>query len=276
VGIGNAFADPCLPADDVYTYFQSNLEASQLASNSKLFGDFFDHGLLINDAMWDRWFCSSVSDMPDKGGRKIDAEEVLTKFIKGEDELPVSRYKRVNTPYNDEQVIKRIMADDGWKYIAQYIMIDGGFNVNSISVEAWAATLQGLAQRKLVTGKNNELRQVEESKSDNQVLFSRFMLSTTDQSIDGQGGYSMMQGSSSFRDGGMATAWGEVRMLEAEGIRKLAEEMVKQVRKRGPFLSLSDFVNRRLQEGELGLKGALQAAIDAAAAKEVQLEISEV
>ena len=52
-------------------------------------------------------------------------------------------------------------------------------------------------------------------------------------------------------------------MLEAESIRKLAEEMVKQVRKRGPFLSLSDFVNRRLQEGELGLKGALQAAIDA-------------
>ena len=263
VGIGNAFADPCLPADDVYTYFQSNLEASQLASNSKLFGDFFDHGLLINDAMWDRWFCSSVSDMPDKGGKKIEAEEVLTKFIKGEDELPVSRYKRVNTPYNDEQVIKRIMADDGWKHIAQYIMIDGGFNVNSISVEAWAATLQGLAQRKLVTGRNNELRQVEESKSDNQVLFSRFMLSTTDQSIDGQGGYSMMQGSSNFRDGGMATAWGEVRMLEAEGIRKLAEEMVKQVRKRGPFLSMSDFINRRLEPGANSLKGALQAAIDA-------------
>lgn len=263
VGIGNAFADPCLPADDVYTYFEiKNAEHSGLASNSKVFGDFFDHGLMINDAMWDRWFCSSVSDMPDKRG-KIEAEEVLSKFLKGEDELPVSRYKRVNTPYNDEQVIKRIMAEDGWKYIAQYLMIDGGFNVNSTSVEAWAAVLQGLAKRKLVTGKDNRLSFVEEGKGDNEVLFSRFMLSTTDKSVDGLGGYSMMQGSSSFRDGGMVSAWGEVRMLQAESIRKLAEEMVKQVRKRGPFLSMSDFVNRRLEQGENGLKGALQAAIDA-------------
>ena len=35
------------------------------------------------------------------------------------------------------------------------------------------------------------------------------------------------------------------------------------MRKRGPFLNMSDFVNRRLEEGDNGLKGALQAAIDA-------------
>ena len=263
VGIGNAFADPCLPADDVYTYFQNTMEAPDFASNAKVFGDFYDHGLMINDALWDRWFCSSVSDMPDRNGGKITAQEVLTKFIQGKESLPVSRYKRVNTPYNDDQVIQRIMKGDGWKYIAQYLMIDGGFNVNSISVEAWAAVLQGLAKRKLVSGKDIRLVLVEEGKSDNQVLFSRFMLSTTDKSVDGLGGYSMMQGSTNFRDSGMAAAWGEVRMLEAESIRRLAEEMVKQVRKRGPFLSMSDFVNRRLEEGENGLKGALQAAIDA-------------
>lgn len=262
VGIGNAFADPCLPADDVYTYYQSKLEASTLEANSRLFGDFFDHGLLINDAMWDRWFCSSVSDMPTKNGVR-KAEEVFRDFLSGKETLPVSRYKRVSTPYNDDQLVKRIMEDEGWKYIAQYLMIDGGFNVNSTSVEAWAATLQGLADRKLVSNKDSKLTFVEEGKSDRQVLFSRFMLSTTDKSVDGLGGYSMMQGSPSFRDGGIASAWGEVRMLEPEGIRKLAEEMVKQVRERGPFLSMSDFVNRRLEAGDKGLKGALQAAIDA-------------
>ena len=261
VGIGNAFADPCLPADDVYTYFANGMEENSLTSNARLFSDFYDHGLLINDAMWDRWFCSSVSDMPSKRGT-IAAEDVLRDFLSGKEELPVSRYKRVNTPYNDEQLVKRIMADDGWKHIAQYLMIDGGFNVNSTSVEAWAATLQGLANRKLVANKNNRLTYVEEGKSDRQVLFSRFMLSTTDTSVDSLGGYSMMQGSSSFRDGGMATAWGEVRMLEPEGIRLLAEKMVEQVRERGPFLSMSDFVNRRLESGKNGLKGALQAAID--------------
>ena len=262
VGLGNAFADPCLPADDVYTYFQTTNEESKMPVNARLFGDFFDHGLLINDAMWDRWFCSSVSDMPTKAGKRT-AQDVLTQFIKGKEELPVSRYKRVSTPYDDDQIIRRLMQGDGWKYIAQYLMIDGGFNVNSVSVEAWAAVLQGLAKRKLVAGKDGGLVLVEPSKSDNQVLFSRFMLSTTDKSVDGLGGYSMMQGSTNFRETDMASAWGEVRMLESESIRKLAEEMVKQVRKRGPFLSMSDFVNRRLQEGEHGLKGALQAAIDA-------------
>lgn len=54
-------------------------------------------------------------------------------------------------------------------------------------------------------------------------------------------------------------------MLQPESIARLAEEMVKQVRKRGPFLSMSDFINRRLDAagGEDALKGALQAAIDA-------------
>ena len=264
VGIGNSFADPCLPPDDVYTYFENKgMENSGLASNARVFSDFYDHGLLINDAMWDRWFCSSVSDMPKRGGGKIEARETLSKFLKGEEELPVSRYKRVNTPYKDEQLIDRIMSGDGWKHIAQYLMIDGGFNVNSVSVEAWAAVLQGLAKRKLVANVNDRLEYVESDKGDNQVLFSRFMLSTTDKSVDSLGGYSMMQGSANFRNSGMTTAWGEVRMLEAESIRKLAEKIVEQVRKRGPFLSMSDFVNRRLESGDNGLKGALQAAIDA-------------
>ena len=266
VGIGNAFADPCLPADDVYVFSKSEMEDTNgfrtYKTNTRIFGDYFDHGLLINDAMWDRWFCSSVSDMPDKSGKK-QAREVLDKFLKGEEQLPVSRYKRVSTPYNNDALVERIMQSDGWKYIAQYLMIDGGFNVNSTSEAAWAAVLQGLSRRKLVSGQNGRLKFVEDGKGPNQVLFSRFMLSTTDKSIDGLGGYNANHGASDFRDSNMATAWGEVRMLEPEGIKTLARKIVEQVRKRGPFLSMSDFVNRRLEAGENGLTGALQAAIDA-------------
>ena len=270
VGIGNAFADPTIPADGVYAFHRTQTSqglndmngGASVPSNKQIYGDYFDHGLLINDAMWDRWFMSSVSDMP-TGDNIRKAQEVLSDFLSGKEALPVARYKKCATPYNDEQVINRLMSGDGWKYIAQYLMIDGGFNVNSTSVEAWTAVLQGLARRKLVTGDGNRLSLVEENKSEQQVLFSRFMYSTTDKSVDSLGGYSMMQGSSRFRNSGMLNAWGEVRMLEPESIRRLAEEMVKQVRKRGPFLSMSDFVNRRLTQGETGLKGALQAAIDA-------------
>ncbi len=264
VGIGNAFADPCLPATDVYSFHESNINAA-IGGNDKLFGDFFDHGLLINDALWDRWFCSSVSDMP-HGSNKRTAKEVLENFLTDKEALPVARYVKSLTPYKNDDIVKRLMSGDGWKYIAQYLMVDGGFNVNSTSVEAWASVLQGLAKRKLVTNADGKLALVEPGKSDSQVLFSRFMVSTADKSIDELGGYSPMQGSSSLRGGksGMISAWGEVRKLEPDKIRELATEMVKQVKKRGPFLNMSDFINRRLDTNkEFALKGALQAAIDA-------------
>ncbi|MDO5464426.1 MAG: hypothetical protein Q4F40_05790 [Akkermansia sp.] len=263
VGIGNSFADPCLPATEVYAAHETNIP-SNLGGNDKLFGDFFDHGLLINDALWDRWFCSSVSDMPNNKG-KIEAKDVLTRFLSGEEPLPVARYVKTNTPYKDADVVKRLMDNDGWKYIAQYLMIDGGFNVNSTSVEAWTSVLQGLAKRKLVTNADGKLALVEPGKADSQVLFSRFMVSTADKSIDSLGGYSMMQGSSSLRgNGGMLAAWGEVRSLDSDKIRELATQIVKQVKKRGPFLNMSDFINRRLDTNkDNALKGALQAAIDA-------------
>jgi hypothetical protein len=39
--------------------------------------------------------------------------------------------------------------------------------------------------------------------------------------------------------------------------------MVKQVKNRGPFLTMGDFVNRRLKTDDTGKSGALQAALDA-------------
>ncbi len=266
VGIGNSFADPCIPADDVYKLHQTKHSNELMPYNKGVFGDYYDHGLLINDALWDRWFCSSVSDMPQHGGKKKDARTVLEEFLSGKEDLPVARYRKANAALSNSDVVTRIMEGDGWKRIAQYLMVDGGFNVNSTSEEAWAAVLQGLAKRKLVTNVSSKLSMVEENKSREQVLFSRFMLSTTDKSVDSLGGYSMLQGSGSFRrNSGMTSAWGEVRMLEPEQIRELAKQMVKQVRERGPFLNMSDFINRRLEGAESAnsLKGALQAAIDA-------------
>ena len=264
VGIGNSFADPCLPATDIYTSHSYKITAASAsgdqAGNDKVFNDFYDHGLLINDALWDAWFCSSISDMPSKSGN-LKAEDVLRKFITGKEDLPVARYKKTNTPFKDEEIISRLMADDGWKYPALYLMIDGGFNVNSTSVDAWAATLQGLAKRNLVTNVNGKLSEVESGRGETDVIFSRFAVSTTDKACP-DGGYSMKRGDS-FRKGSGLAAWGEVRLLSQDSIRKLAERMVEKVRERGPFLSMSDFINRRLEEGDNSLTGALQAAIDA-------------
>jgi hypothetical protein len=60
--------------------------------------------------------------------------------------------------------------------------------------------------------------------------------------------------------------WTSYRTLSAPEIKRLAEEIVNEVKTRGPFLSMSEFVNRRLgSPGELTNKGAIQAALDRAA-----------
>ena len=267
VGIGNAFADPCLPPDKVSFLHAPQQEEGTPVQEPRLQDEFYDHSLLINDALWDRWFCSSISDMPGDDGRHvIPAKYTLEQFLKGRGSLPVSRYVRSATAYDSKSALKRIMDGDGWKIIAAHLMVNGGFNVNSTSVAAWNAVLQGLASRQLVTGEGGRMRMVEPRKRAADVAFSRFMLSTTDKSTDSVGRYSPMQGSDAFRSAGAlgTAAWSEVRLLKPADITRLAEEMVRQVRARGPFLNMSDFINRRLDEkgGEHALKGALQAAID--------------
>ncbi len=53
------------------------------------------------------------------------------------------------------------------------------------------------------------------------------------------------------------------RTLSSAQLDELAEQIVEQVRTRGPFLSLSEFVNRQLSsDDDLAIAGALQAALD--------------
>jgi hypothetical protein len=60
-----------------------------------------------------------------------------------------------------------------------------------------------------------------------------------------------------------ATEYSGFRSLTDEQIEDLAEKIVEQVRRRGPFLSLSEFVNRQLSNvDDLALAGALQTAIN--------------
>ena len=62
---------------------------------------------------------------------------------------------------------------------------------------------------------------------------------------------------------GSASHYSGYRDLSDEQVRQLAEAVVKQVRKRGPFLNLSEFLNRRLStDPEPAICGALQAVID--------------
>jgi hypothetical protein len=122
-------------------------------------------------------------------------------------------------------------------YLARNSLYNGGFNVNSTSKSAWKAVLAGMRGQRLPDG----------SATAGTVL-TRF--------------------ARSFRPGSGAGVWSNYRELTDAEIDQLAAEVVREVRDRGPFMSLADFVNRRLLDSDNrdlrqhGLKGALQAAID--------------
>jgi hypothetical protein len=57
--------------------------------------------------------------------------------------------------------------------------------------------------------------------------------------------------------------WIGQRRLNDDEISRLAQGIVREVRKRGPFLSLADFVNRRPgSDKKLARSGAIQSALD--------------
>jgi len=118
---------------------------------------------------------------------------------------------------------------------ASALAIDGAFNVNSTSVSAWEAML---------------LSSVGAQFGSDVVTFPR-ILGSRGGEWDG-------------KDPRSDNAWTGQRSLSRTEVRRLAEEIVMEVKSRGPFLSLADFVNRRLRDDVTGRSGTLQAAIDRA------------
>ena len=139
---------------------------------------------------------------------------------------------------------------------AASLLTRGAFNVNSTSIDAWAALLASFRANPELT-----LTQPGGTVVKMNDVFSRLFIPAGKE----------------FKDQAYTEAetWSGFRKLTDTQIRALAEAIVAEVKARGPFLSLADFVNRRLVDPpatsaaettitKTGLKGALQAAIDRA------------
>lgn len=123
---------------------------------------------------------------------------------------------------------------------AKRLLIRGPFNVNSRSVEAWTSVLASLRE-------------------DDRPAFRRHPFVETDP-FESNG------------DRGLAAIDFRVhRALSDEEVRTLAEALVAEITERGPFLSLSEFVNRSIRPGgqpALRRQGALAAALENASLAE--------
>ena len=123
-------------------------------------------------------------------------------------------------------------------YLAKTSLYNGGFNINSTSKAAWKAILNGLKGQPLPNLNGNP------TGTASGTALTRFAAAFGTPDTSGN------------------NPWTAYRELSPAEIDALAAKVVAEIRIRGPFMSLSDFVNRRLLANDYGLKGALQAAID--------------
>ena len=256
--IGNAIADFRLPAPrQIQTSAGRPLGGGDLAVRHPRY---YDISWLLNHQLWDRYYFSTVP-----GTGPIPAT------------LPAARLVRLDSPA-DAELRDRQLA-------AAHLLLAGGFNVNSTSEQAWRAVLGGL----------NQLTYDPVNATHGPALgptFSRFSAPTAGTDLPANvivdASYNAADGAFTYvRGDRMDTLWQGYRALSDAQIAQLARNLVAEIRARGPFVSLADFVNRRLVEiasltnsgapyganasltaaqrtrFTAALKGALQAAIDA-------------
>jgi len=229
--IGNSLADTRVPRDQGFT----DDAGSAPSSPSDLVKTNYDLSWNLNRALMDRFFFSTTPDL--WGQSEVDSDEPLPNarlhFYRSAGGAPDINQLRSDGSVNS----------DPYNQAAANLIVAGGFNVNSTSAQAWRAVLGGV----------NQLDYDPQTRAVGKVLqaaFSRF--------------------AHPLDDDNPGDPWNGYRQLDEDQIGQLADNIVVEVRKRGPFLSLADFVNRRLvsataSDRETGLKGALQAAIDATA-----------
>jgi hypothetical protein len=264
-GIGNSFIHPMLPRNDVYRFVdnsksedtpdrQPNAWMNTITRDSKAYCDYWDHAFLLNDALWDDYFVSSLADQTRPGaGATRSLQQNLDRLIAGQP-LANARYKYNPGGLSNDQVRQQLAAADGYLKAARHLVVDGMFNVNSTSVDAWFALFAGIRERNVVyRDAGGALRKVE-IPSGKRIAISRFNTEVADREMtDPEYGVNL--------PGGLS-GWSGVRFLGDDELRLLAEQCVRQVKLRGPFLNYSEFLNRRLSNDDLGLMGALQSAID--------------
>lgn len=217
-----------------------------------------DHSFLANRALWDDWFLSGIAPQNvNTYPATKDQRTVATEFFSGKTKLPTVRYVATTDGSNATGIVTSLFAgtvasDAGIRNLASYIRVDGLFNVNSTSVEAWKATLGSLKGRPIIvrdaTGKETIASNLTETPVSNLNNPADLITKST--------------GSLDVRD---SSQWVGRRELTETEIDALAKAIVWEVRKRGPFLSLADFVNRRVGTNKaLAKAGAIQSALDSA------------
>ena len=216
--------------------------ATSDSPSSKKHGDevlIYDIAYELNHAIWDSYMLSSIPYQGGLNGRTADWD--------GQSPLPISHYSpRPTSRLSLSEVVDEMTASPpfGFYHSAEFLLNQGALNVNCDNKEVWKAYLLSLKD------KNHP-------NLDGSSTAGSGTSSITRSLLPGEGGSTSVGASTDDK------AWNGFRALTDAEIDRLAGEIVKQVRERGPFLSMSDFINRRLNKSDTqNYAGVMQTAID--------------
>jgi len=239
--LGNSYANLRIP-----------LDATKATSFSGVSGlDVSDVSYEVNTRIWDDFYFSTLGlDYQALAGNTFDS---LFKFKQVAFPLPNPRM--VFTPESGDKSIDAVIADSADKSpqaISSRIRIEGAFNVNSTSKTAWKAVLSSMGASELPRVNLANPAAAASWEKPKGIRFNRFSHVASADSFMANG------------NGQDPAFWLGWRELNEKELDDLATEIVKEVKARGPFRSLAEFVNRNPSSSNVAhrQKGALQAAID--------------
>ena len=243
--VGESLASPMVPPD-------------KTRSSSPFGYEVVDHAWYSNQTLWDGYFFSGIRN-------QSDASELFSN-------RPMALNPRL-TPLpgsgmDAARAAEFALSDTAWSDLASMLAIKGGFNVNSTSKHAWKAVLSSLNGLDFQVLGPIEIRDPavnpatyrEKTVTAEDAAFPRLSRPISDR-VDANNSFDNQRRWSGFRE------------LSDKEIDTLAETIVAEIRSRGPFLSLAEFVNRRASSAtdELSARGLLEEAIRKSKLNEIRM-----
>lgn len=190
----------------------------------------YDHSYLGNHLLFDDWFVSSITT-------GTEHDDFLNGTLAPNNEMYI--------PASDAATAATFDSETSWYDIASKMEVDGMFNVNSTSAEAWKALLKNLKGAMVPMNVTDPAQNALDAGSDSPAPRTSVAGAIDPEQVNGT----------------IAKLSSYTRMTD-EQIDALADQIVEQIKLRGPFLSLSEFVNRQLSsDTDLAVAGAVEAAL---------------
>jgi hypothetical protein len=243
--VGNSVAHPLIAADSIWDG-----------------GYGVDKSYVLNDLLFDSYFFSGITDQAGPFfSAPLTAQETLQGVIDGSGTFANNNYRFVLPADLDEQEVRDLLlpqsaspSQDPFAILAAFIAVEGAFNINSTSADAWASLLSS------IRGKAVQYENLDPQDTGYKEDLNAELTPVLSQAVPaGPAAESLSSSTLAY-----AALWSGYRSLSDAQIRMLAEKLVEQVKARGPFLSLSQFINREVStRSPYNQMGAMQAAIDA-------------